>query len=434
MSGSKPLFAVNERTYAEAELAPLWRRWQEEERGGLFPSREEGPVAICLADAAELLALILYVREQGRSALLLHSQTPRAAAEKLAAEAGCSALLYGTADEGASPVAAAVERGESKAAEEGLMMFSSGTSGQPKLIHRGWSDIDQEIESYNEALALVAGPDTTPVILSPVSHAYGLICGVLASMKRGVCPHMAYYTNPKLTLRLLRSFPKHLVYGVPMTLHVLSSLAGEQRFDKLMSSGAALPQKLLEQLRAQVDGGVYQQYGCSEAGCLSVSGPLMHVEDIGRPLKHLELVAAEGTREHPVELCFRMGARQVATGDIGYREERSGSLRLLGRADDIINTGGLKVYPAEVEEVIASLTEVRECVVYRVNHPVMGEQVACQAVLEPGHSFSAEAIRTYCMAHLAPYKVPSQVQLVDKLPRGLTGKLSRRQLEEEHIG
>jgi 3,4-dihydroxybenzoate---[aryl-carrier protein] ligase len=415
-------FRVNHVSYDISDIRKQWRAWSRQ-----IPLRElEGTrVALCLADAAELLQMVLYTREFGCSVLLLHGGTPFETARRLAGDAGCTRLLYGGIGDGLLQLDTEPKSTEVPLQSGGLLMYSSGTTGLPKLIGRSWADIDLEIAAYNQALTL--DPEITPVVISPVNHAYGLISGVLSALARGAEPHIATYTNPKLTINLLQEETRHILYGVPVTLHTLHSLAPKQRFYQLMSSGAPMPQSLLELLSSVTAEGVGQQYGCSEAGCISAVKAMEVCHEVGRPLEHMEVTGAGDDAGRPAELVVRVNGQQlIRTGDLVYVEK--GSLHWMSRLDDVINVSGLKVYPAEVENVILGLEGVRECVVYRGKHPVMGEQVLCMAAAEP--RVTSDAIRSRCVGRLAPYKIPSQIQLVEKLPRNATGKISRKQLEE----
>lgn len=421
------LFAVNQLYFGQEDVDIRWKAW------GLLPHyRDAGKagsrIAVCMANAAELIILVLFLREQGGSVLLLHGETPLETAKSLAIEAGCSGLVYRSVEDGFLTLTPPEGANDTlvSAQEASLCMFSSGTSGKPKLICRTWSAVAEEITAYNEAIDLDGS--VTPVIISPVSHAYGLISGVLSAMKRQAVPHVAAYTNPKLTLALLRDTPKHIVYGVPLTLHVLTSFASGFRYHQLMSSGAPLPQGLLDKLAPLADG-VLQQYGCSEAGCISVSRSLRFSADIGKPLGHIRIREAGASADMPKELIIAVQDRVIRTGDLGYMEQ--GELRLLARADDVINVSGLKVYPTEVENVVSELDGIRECVVYRGRHPVMGEVVCCMVAAD--HQVTPEAVRAWCIRKLPPYKVPAKVECVTKLPRNATGKISRKMLEEADL-
>jgi acyl-CoA synthetase (AMP-forming)/AMP-acid ligase II len=105
-----------------------------------------------------------------------------------------------------------------------------------------------------------------------------------------------------------------------------------------------------------------------------------------------------------------------------------GFLRLVDRAKDVIIVSGFNVVPAEVEAVLVRHPDIAEAAVVGVAHPHTGEAVKAFVVPVPGASIEEDAVVEYTSRHLARYKCPSTVALVDRLPRGLTGKLLRREL------
>ncbi|QGG57189.1 AMP-binding protein [Paenibacillus sp. B01] len=435
--------------------------------------------ALCLESREETAALALYLREEGGSALLLSEDMPLDAAFETSLESGCCGLVYGRAEQ----FLAGPQPQERTPWEPSLLQHSSGTTGRSKLLRRTWAEIAEETADYNRALEQAgAGADSglTTVVLAPVSHSFGLLCGVVATLARGAEPVLAPARNPKAMLAALREHPRHLAYGVPLLFHLISSLAGEgMRFHRLLSSGAPMTEPLFERLQAQADT-LMQQYGCTELGCVSLSARMAGVQDIGTELGRFEARAGGGPDE-PAELTLRRrgplaassseygrgvgaswrplsaaekrsgerrpdgivlpdpGGRlpergaaaaqaEFRTGDLAYRAE-DGGLRLVARVDDVINIGGRKVYPAAVERALLQVAGVREAVVYGSRHPVMGERVSARVVADG--SVGDEAIREACRRLLPAYQVPAAIALVSSLPALPSGKISRARLRRE---
>jgi long-chain acyl-CoA synthetase len=103
-------------------------------------------------------------------------------------------------------------------------------------------------------------------------------------------------------------------------------------------------------------------------------------------------------------------------------------LYLVDRAKDLIIVSGFNVFPAEVEEVVLLMDEVRSCAIVGVPHPHTGEAVKAFVVVEPGHSLEEDAVIEFCARHLARYKCPQKVNFVDELPLNVTGKVLKRAL------
>lgn len=415
------MLTVDAKTFDRADMDDVWREY-----GRIAHLRAPLGIkyGICMRSPIDTVSLVLYLRQEGGSVLLLHGDTPEEAALRLAGEAGCDFLLHGDP----RGVSRLKEPGWSEGGEPGLYQFSSGTTGNAKQIRRSWNDVGIEIAAYNEALADYA--ERRPIVWASVSHAYGLISGVLASMGRGQHPIVVSGRNPKHALHLLKDQPGHLLYAVPLLLHGMSGFLTETyRPEAVMTSGAPMPAVMFERLR---QGGtvMLQQYGCTELGCVSLAAPMTDADDLGRPLSHYR-VRTEPANGNPGEIVVEAAAdrsRLVETKDLGLLEAQ-GRLRFLSRMDDVINAGGLKIFPSEVEDVMTRMPGVKEAVVFRGNHPVMGETARALVVSEGAATPSR--IRDWCLQSLPPYKVPSEILIVAAIPRTPGGKISRRMLELE---
>ena len=119
----------------------------------------------------------------------------------------------------------------------------------------------------------------------------------------------------------------------------------------------------------------------------------------------------------------------LRTGDLGYLTD-DGFLYLVGRRSDMIIRGGENVYPREVEDVIYQLSSVRDAAVIGVPDPEYGEAVVACITGQPGESPTPASIVSHCRRHLAAFKCPTAVHVLDEMPKGPTGKLLRRALAE----
>ncbi|WP_028611743.1 AMP-binding protein [Paenibacillus harenae] len=410
------MITVNTTRYDKSEMEAVHAMYQ----GLEHLARVEGrTLAVCCTDPIYTISLVLYFRRHAGSVLLIHGETPMDAAVTMAVDADCSGLIYGDPKH-YIPLNRFFEENVLQA---GICQFSSGTTGGAKLVRRTWQEVQHELEAYNEAL--MTDDDPTPVILSSVSHSYGLLSGVLSALERGNDPVIITHNNPKFALGLIRQTPRHLVYGVPLLLQAVTGLVREPvRFHRFISSGAPLPEALYRKLIGMTES-LLQQYGCSEAGCISLSNGIESHDDMGYPLKHIAIEAGSHP-SRPAEISVTAHGKVIRTQDLGYTAE-SGSLRFVSRADDVINVSGLKVYPVEVEECISRLEGIHEVVVYRGRHPVIGELVKASVVA--ASCVTPELVRDWCLQGLPPYKVPAHVEMVSDIPRTKNGKVSRRLLE-----
>jgi 3,4-dihydroxybenzoate---[aryl-carrier protein] ligase len=384
--------------------------------------------AVCLNDPLQLVAIVEQLRELGQSVLLLPSGLPFDAARQLAIVAGCRGIVHSNSEHYHSLPAAAFPVSEQQSPS--LMQFSSGTTGKPKLISRAWEAVEEEIEHYNHALSQGGLAELQPIILASASHSFGLVSGILSAWQRGQHPVLYQgQLQPKQVLASIRSLERHLLYAVPTMLGGMADLlaAANVRMHAVITSGAPMSGGLFERCRALASG-MHQQYGCTEAGCISLAVGMESHDDLGMPLRHVtaETAGTAGTApaQSPAEFIVRVGGQPaIRTGDSGYMAA-SGRLRFAARIDDLINVSGLKVRPLEVEEVIGNMPGVIEVVVYKGVHPLGGDRVCAQ--VRSSQPVTEERIKAWCMKQLPPYKVPTEVLMVDAIPRTWTGKISRR--------
>ena len=151
-----------------------------------------------------------------------------------------------------------------------------------------------------------------------------------------------------------------------------------------------------------------------ERGEVQVRGGTVMAGYWGRPEQTAEVLDPDGW---------------LATGDIGYLDHE-GFLHIVDRKGDAIISGGINVYPAEVERVIALLPEVDEVVVVGTPHEKWGETVTAVISLKPGRTLTSDRVVDVCRQHLAPYKKPTAVHFVEALPKTRNGKLWRRQVRD----
>lgn len=379
--------------------------------GGTDPARAR--IALHLSDKATCLAQILRLRDCGASVYPIHPETPAEQAQDLARRAGCTRLASDQGVQGLQAVGPDCPGGV-------LIQMSSGTTGAPKVIARSWAAIETEIAAYLQAFP--EGAAHTPVIAAPITHSYGLIAGALVGMARGKVPVILDSANPLKILRQLAGIEAPLLYAAPALLHALARLAGPGKLPAaVMSSGTVLPQPWFDTIRAAARG-LYQQYGCSEAGCLSLTIAPSTPEDMGLPLPHLRLLAGSSA---PAQVVVEGGHQSgpLDTGDLGVIDAR-GHLIFAGRAAEVIDVAGINVYPAEIERVALTCPGVSDAVAFALPDATAHQR--------PGLAFtgtaSAAALEAHLAAGLSPRQRPLRLFAVEAMPRGPGGKVSRRAL------
>jgi long-chain acyl-CoA synthetase len=320
------------------------------------------------------------------------------------------------------------------------LLYTAGTSGEPKaamLSHRA-------LLSHLRSVASFEILDSKSVVLAmlPLFHVFGLNA-VLGSWAA---------SGARLVIMdgfdgFAEVLTEEHITNVPLAPPVLARILDDERavaalrsVTTVVSGAAPLPVDLRDHFTARTGLRVEQGYGLTEAApgvSATLGGELLGHGHVGRPLPGVEVRIGDGAEPtEPGEIWIRGdnlfsgywpdghgGPGELgwfATGDIGYLLD--GELFLVDRARELIIVNGFNVYPAEVEEAIGELPGVDSvAVVGRANRRT-GEQVVAFVA---GTSLSVETINDYCAGRLAKFKRPSLVQLVDELPRGITGKVRK---------
>ena len=328
------------------------------------------------------------------------------------------------------------------------VILTSGTTGRPKGAARETSSAAAATVHLIETLPFRAGQRT--LVVAPLFHAWGwahfsvgLALGATCVLDRGTDPH-------RLVERM-RADDVDVLVTVPSILQRLldADCAGLPSLRAVAVSGAPFSAALASRSLATF-GDTYNLYGSTEAGWISVAGP----EDLraapgcaGRPVPGVavRLVDSSG-RDVAVGEVGRIGVvTQVAvaaytdgsrtrydgdvqvTGDLG-RLDSAGRLFVVGRADDMVVSGGENVYPGEVEDLIAAHPDVAEVAVVGVPDDDFGQRLRAVVVRRAGASVSEDDVRNLVRRELARHKVPRDVVFVDALPRNVAGKVVRRDL------
>jgi 3,4-dihydroxybenzoate---[aryl-carrier protein] ligase len=409
------MIQIDDRIYDREHFAAASARHVE--RLGLEERR--GRYAVCFADTAEWLSLFFAIRSAGATVLPIHPGTPYPAARALAVKAGCDGLLYDSLS--AEPLGEPA----SSAGEGTLLQMSSGTTGEPKCIARTWAEIDREVETYVSTFR--EPQEMSPVIACPTTHSYGLICGILVALRRGQRPVIVNTANPKYILKTLREVERSLLYSSPAILNTLARLLPEgEKIHAVMTSGTLLPDTWFAQIRARARH-MFQQYGCSEAGCIAINPEVEASADMGFALPHQTVETGMG--EAPQEIVISAAGRRIHTRDLGYRRP-DGMLVFVSRMDDMINVSGLNVYPQDVEDAVMAMPAVTDAVAFRRADRFAGERVGL--VFSAEERLSREDVREWCLKNLGQHQVPTEILQLDAVPRQANGKINRREIAALH--
>ena len=356
----------------------------------------------------------------------------------------------------ASRQASRFETRQGRADDLAVILYTSGTTGRPKGAMLTHGNIAANGIALRDHWAFTA--DDVLLHCLPLFHSHGLFvslsCSLLSSSSVILCPR---FDREQVIDLLERST---VFMGVP-TMYV--RLLGSARLDqarcltiRLFASGSApLLPDIFDAFAARTGHQIVERLGMTETA-INASNPLDGPRRPGTvgpalPTVELRIVGAAGERlptdsvgalqvrgPHVFVGYWRQPEQTEAvlspdgwfdTGDIG-KLDRDGYLTLVGRAKDVIISGGYNVYPLEVEAVIDQLDGVMEATIIGLPHPDLGEAVTAVIVADSGNRPSEQAIGEHVKERLANYKVPKRVLFVDELPRNDMGKIQKTKLRE----
>ena len=409
------------------------------EASGLGPGDR---VAFCLPSSPELLLCVLGALRRGIIPVLLNATLLPGERDALVADADPSLTVLD--DVGLAALLAGHEADLSPYPRGRPMHYTSGTTGRPKGV---WSGVlaDEEARRLYEDEADLWGFDATDthLVCSPMYHSVSIRFAAGTLLRGGRLVILSHFEAATAAAAIRRYRPT-TTFMAPTALHRL--LGHDDRpglwegFRLVVHAGSPCPEALKRSLLERVPpGALWEFYGSTE-GQFTVCSPdewMARPGTVGRarPGRRLR-VDDDGTIwcRCPTFARFRYWQDAEATarawrddefsvGDIG-RLDADGYLFIDGRRDDLVITGGVNVYPAEVEAVLCAAPGVVEAAVFGLADDTWGQRV-CAAVVGP----VAEAVlRAHAASRLAPYKRPKSYFLVDHLPRTATGKLRRRDL------
>ncbi|MGI9309127.1 MAG: acyl--CoA ligase [Gammaproteobacteria bacterium] len=396
-------------------------------------------------------------------------ETPaRAAAEKLGI--AVANLVYSATDPagvftlagGPSSASSAIEEcGYAQADDFALVLHTSGTTSRPKIVPLSQENVCASAVNVAASIELV--PEDCCLNVMPLFHIHGLIAAVLASLSAGASIVCTPGFNALKFFALLEEYSPSWYTAVP-TMHqaVLGRASRNKAIIKkadlrlIRSSSASLPPQVMSELENTFSAPVIEAYGMTEAAhqmacnplpprerkpgtvgvaagpevaVMDVAGELLAVGEIGEVVIRGPNVTG-GYRNNDEANATAFSGGWFRTGDQGVLDD-DGYLRLTGRLKEIINRGGEKISPREVDEVILDHPFVAQVVTFAVPHDKLGEDVAAAVVLEEGADIREAEVRDFVAERLVDFKVPRKILFLEEIPKGATGKLQRIGLAEK---
>ena len=338
-----------------------------------------------------------------------------------------------------------------------VILYTSGTTGQPKGAELTHDNLERNAEAARGLFGI--GPEAITLGALPLFHSFGQTCGLNATISAGGTMTLIPRFDPAKALEIIARDKVNVFEGVPTMysamLHDPSADDADASTLKVCASGgSAMPVEVMKAFEEKFGCKVLEGYGLSETSPVaSFNHPDRERKpgSIGTPIDGVEmkLVDEDGKEVadgEPGEILIKghnvmkgYWGRDDATaeaikdgwfasGDIATVDD-DGYYFIVDRKKDLIIRGGYNVYPREVEEVLYEHPAVRECAVIGMKHDELGEEVGAAVALKEGQEVDAEELKAYAKEHVASYKYPRKVWLVDELPKGPTGKILKREIE-----
>jgi acyl-CoA synthetase (AMP-forming)/AMP-acid ligase II len=434
-------------------------------------------VAIVMGNSAATVVTFLAVVRASAIAQPINSQLRRGEVEAELAEVHPALMLIGDGDHGEAIAAAeaanipihtvghgpppaleGVERARGALADVdpdavALLLHTSGTTSRPKAVPLRHRNLAASAQGIAAGYGLT--PDDSSYCVMPLFHVHGLVASTLAALAGGGSVVVPRRTRPGALWPHVHEHGVTWFSAVPTILAKLPAAPdgdhGSLRFARSCSSSLAPP--LWTALEERFGVPVVEAYGMTEAAHQMTSNPLppgdRRAGTVGQsagaevaildadwqpvPAGTAGEVAVrgpgvvDGYLDNPEANAASFRDGWFRTGDLGRLSE-DGYLTLDGRLKELINRGGEKIAPREVDEALLAHPAVREAVAYGVPDEKWGEVVHAAVVVEDG--LSADELREFCSDRLASFKVPRRVHIVSDIPKGPTGKIQRRTLAE----
>src|SRR5579859_3484116 len=341
-----------------------------------------------------------------------------------------------------------------------LVLHTSGSTGRPKRVPLKHKNI--AVSCQNVARTYELKSNDVSLCVMPLFHIHGLVASTLSTFLTGGTVVVPGKFNPMSFWRTVRDYGVTWYSCVP-TIHQLSVARlnakpeGIEKLRFVRSCSSALSPALMEKIETVVQVPVLEAYGMTEASHQMCSNPLPPqarksssvgpgtgvkvgiMDDDGNILPSGEVGEVviqgpnviEGYENNPEANAKSFTNGWFRTGDQGTIDA-DGYLHLTARIKELINRGGEKIAPLEIDEVMMTHPCVAEAVAFGMPHPTWGEEVAIAVVLKGPQTEAM--LMEHCKKHLADFKVPKKIHIVEKIPRTATGKIQRRSMAETFAG
>jgi long-chain acyl-CoA synthetase len=338
------------------------------------------------------------------------------------------------------------------------LMYTSGTTGRPKGVMATHFNIRHNATEFGK---VHFKPQDTIMVATPIFHCWGLVNGTFGMLSMGGTVVTVERFYPDQAIDDIEQLRPTIFIGVPPMYNLLLNqpdLASRDIFSVVfcLSAATKMPENLIRQVEQRLKWRYAEAWGLTEVSCVGATSPYTEtrIGSCGRGMGGavMKVIDENGETLPPFqtgELCVKgtcvtngylnkPDATREAfdpegwfhSGDIAYMDE-DGYAYIVDRKKDMINVGGEKVFPAEVEDMMIAHPKINDLAIVGIPDDLKGEAPKAFIVLKEGETTSLEEIREYCKTRMAPYKMPVAVEFIEEIPRLASGKALRRQLRGE---
>ena len=342
----------------------------------------------------------------------------------------------------------------------GVIVYTSGTTGKPKGANRAWKKTG--FESVADMMLQVGiNAEDRHLVVCPLYHS-AAPAFVAIMMSLGATVVLQNHFDPEQALAIIEKERITCTLMVPTMLIRITSLPAETRAKYntrtlrwVMSGAAPLATDTARRFQDQFGPILWNFYGATETGLVTLAAPRDHVSrpgTIGKQLRGNDIrLLDDAGRQVPVGQVGELYARNstmitgyhgndqatsdsqregfFSVGDVG-RIDADGYYYLESRKHDMVISGGVNIYPREIEDHLSTHPAILEAAVIGVPDPEWGETLRAFIVLRDGHQLTEIEVQDYCRRELADFKRPRKVTFLTELPRNPTGKILKRELRE----
>jgi len=350
---------------------------------------------------------------------------------------------------------------ETKGSDLCHLMYTSGTTGWPKGVMATHLNIWHNCTEFGK---VHFKSEDTIMVATPIFHCWGLINGTFGMLSRGGTVITVERFYPEQTLNEIERMKPTVFQGVPPMYNLFLKQPGLDDRDIssvvfCLSAATKMPETLIRQIEGVLKWRYAEAWGLTESSCVGTTAHYSEtrIGSCGKGMADAEIkvINDEGNKLPPGEqgeLCVKGTCvtngylnKPEATeevfdsegwfraGDIAYMDE-DGYAYIVDRKKDMINVGGEKVFPSEVEDMMLVYPKIKDLVIVGIPDDLKGEAPKAFIELTEGETTTLEEIREFCKPRMAPYKVPVAVEFVDEVPRSAAGKALRRLLRDKEWG